>query len=135
MPANDEEFSTSRRQEGAGQASQKKLVNKIRRKVRQKPPEVQKYIDPPHTLPLAIMCVPDLLVEIVSETIPEAVERKVILLGYSAVQQLIGYFVQIHGFYSERIWKNYAIESRVQQEVSRLDNRFFVNRFEKRLAS
>jgi DNA anti-recombination protein RmuC len=114
-----------------------KLADKIRRKVREKIPEVQKYIDPPRTLPLAIMCVPDSVVEIVSEVIPEAVQRKVILLGYAAVPQLIGYFVQIHGFYAiqEDVAELRDRISKAEQEVSRLDERFFANRFEKPLGT
>jgi DNA anti-recombination protein RmuC len=114
-----------------------KLADRVRRKVREKIPEVQKYIDPPNTLPLAIMCVPDSVIEIVGEVIPEAMERKVILLGYSAVPQLIGYFVQIHGFYAieEDVAELRDRISRAQQEVSRLDDRFFANRFEKPLGT
>jgi DNA anti-recombination protein RmuC len=114
-----------------------KLADKIRRKVREKIPEVQKYIDPPRTLPLAIMCVPDSVVEIVSEVIPEAVQRKVILLGYAAVPQLVGYFVQIHGFYAiqEDVAELRDRISKAEQEVSRLDERFFANRFEKPLGT
>ena len=114
-----------------------KLVDKVRRKVKEKIPEVQKYIAPPRTLPFAIMCVPDSVMEVVSEVIPEAVEKKVILLGYSAVPQLIGYFVQIHGFYAigEDMEELQNRISRAQQEVSRLDDKFFANRFEKPLGT
>lgn len=114
-----------------------KIADKVRRKVRERIPEVQKYIDPPRTLPLAIMCVPDSVMDTVSEVIPEAVERKVILLGYSAVPQLIGYFVHIHGFYAigEDVVELRDRIARTQQEVSRLDDRFFANRFEKPLGT
>ena len=83
------------------------------------------------------MCVPDSVVEIVSEVIPEAVQRKVILLGYAAVPQLIGYFVQIHGFYAiqEDVAELRDKISKAEQEVSRLDDRFFANRFEKPLGT
>ena len=123
--------------EGVSAEERAKLEDKVRRKVRERIPEVQKYIDPPNTLPLAIMCVPDSVMETVSEIIPEAVERKVILLGYSAVPQLIGYFVQIHGFYAieEDVAELRDRISRSQQEVSRLDDRFFTNRFEKPLGT
>jgi len=112
-----------------------KMVSKIKSAVRQKIPEVQKYIQPPRTLPMAIMAVPDSVMETVSELIPEAMERSVILLGYSAVPQLIGYFVRIH--------ESYAVEqdvavlkekiSRVQHEISQLDDKFFSGHLEKPL--
>lgn len=110
-----------------------KMVSKIKSAVRQKIPEVQKYIQPPTTLPMAIMAVPDSVMETASELIPEAMARNVILLGYSAVPQLIGYFMRIH--------ESYAVEqdvavlkekiSRVQNEISQLDEKFFSSQLEK----
>ena len=120
--------------EGVTADDRARLVDKVRRRVKDKIPEVQKYISPPRTLPFAIMCVPDSVMEVVSEVIPEAVE-KVILLGYSAVPQLIEYFVQTHGFYAigEDMEELQNRISRAQREVSRLDDKFFTNRFEKPL--
>lgn len=114
-----------------------KMVSKIKSAVRQKIPEVQNYIQPPTTLPMAVMALPDSVMEIVSDLIPEAMERNVILLGYSAVPQLIGYFMRIH--------ESYAVEqdvavlkekiSIVQQEISQLDDKFFRNHLEKPLGT
>jgi len=114
-----------------------KMVGKIKTAVRQKIPEVQNYIQPPTTLPMAVMALPDSVMEIVSDLIPEAMERNVILLGYSAVPQLIGYFMRIH--------ESYAVEqdvavlkekiSIVQQEISQLDDKFFRNHLEKPLGT
>jgi DNA anti-recombination protein RmuC len=114
-----------------------RMVSKIKSAVKQKIPEVQNYIQPPHTLPMAVMALPDSVMEIVSDLIPEAMEKNVILLGYSAVPQLIGYFMRIH--------ESYAVEqdvavlkekiSMVQQEISQLDDRFFRNHLEKPLGT
>ena len=59
------------------------------------------------------------------------------MLGFSAVPQLIGYFMRIH--------ESYAVEqdvavlkekiSIVQQEVSQLDDKFFRNHLEKPLGT
>ena len=110
-----------------------KTISKIKAGVRQKIPEVQKYIDPPSTLPMAVMALPDSIIDVMSDLIPEAMERNVILLGYSAVPQLIGYFMRIH--------ESYTVEqdvatlkekiSRVQQELSQLDDKFFRNHIQK----
>ena len=123
--------------EGIAAEDRARLTDRIRKKVRDKIPEVQKYIDPPHTLPFAIMCVPDSIMELVNEVIPEAVQKNIILLGYSAVPQLVGYFVRIHGYYAiqgdveelrERI-------SKAQHVASMLDETFFANRFERPLGT
>lgn len=113
------------------------LADRIKRKVRDKIPEVQQYIDPPNTLPTAIMAVPDSVMEIVTELIPEAASKNIILLGYSAIPQLITYFVRIHGFYriEEDVEKLQALITKAQQEISRLDDGFFANRFEKPLGT
>lgn len=113
------------------------LGDKIRRKVRDKIAEVQKYIDPGHTLPLAVMAVPDSIMEIVTDLIPEAVKRDVILVGYSAVPQLISYFVRIHGFYAirEDIAELQDRISKVRLSTSRLDVAFFSRYFERPLGS
>lgn len=113
------------------------LADRIRRKVRDKIPEVQKYIDPPTTLPMAIMAVPDPVMEIVTELIPEAASKNIILLGYSAIPQLITYFVRIHGFYriEEDVEKLQALITKAQQEISRLDDGFFANKFKKPLGT
>ena len=55
------------------------------------------------------------------------------IVGYSAVPQLIVYFIRIHGFYA--IQEDVAeLKDRlmaIQQEVSKLDDNFFANRFER----
>lgn len=114
-----------------------RVADKIRKKVRDKIPEVQKYIDPPRTLPFAIMCVPDSIMDLVNEVIPDAVQKNVILLGYSAVPQLVGYFVRIHGFYAiqEDVEELRDGIAKAKQEASRLDETFFANRFEKPLGT
>ena len=123
--------------EGIAAEDRAKLADKIRKKVRDKIPEVQKYIDPPRTLPFAIMCVPDSIMDLVNEVIPEAVQKNIILLGYSAVPQLVGYFVRIHGFYAiqEDVEELRNRISKAHQEASRLDETFFANRFEKPLGT
>ena len=79
------------------------------------------------------MAVPDSIVDLSSEIVPEAVRRNVLVVGYSAVPQLIVYFIRIHGFYS--IQMDLAeLKDRlmaIQREISKLDDRFFANRFEK----
>jgi len=107
--------------------------NKIRSGLRRKVEEVCGYIDPRVTLPCAVMAIPDSIVPLSSEIIPEAISRNVMVVGYSAVPQLIVYFIRIHGFYS--IQEDVAeLKDRlmtIQKEVSNLDERFFANRIEK----
>ena len=123
--------------EGMSGEDRAKAINKIKTSVRQKIPEVQKYIEPPRTLPMSVLALPDSIMDVVSDLIPEAMERNVILLGYSAVPQLIGYFVRIH--------ESYTVEqdvatlkekiSIVQQELSTLDDKFFRNHIQKPLGT
>ncbi|MCD6263528.1 DNA recombination protein RmuC [Candidatus Bathyarchaeota archaeon] len=110
-----------------------KLRESIRNGLKRKIEEVCEYIDPKLTLPCAVMAVPDSIVDLSSEIVPEAVRRNVLVVGYSAVPQLIVYFIRIHGFYS--IQMDLAeLKDRlmaIQREISKLDDRFFANRFEK----
>jgi DNA anti-recombination protein RmuC len=107
----------------------KNIRNGLRRKVE----EVSHYIDPQITLPCAVMAIPDSIVDLTSEIVPDAVRRNVMIVGYSAVPQLIVYFIRIHGFYA--IQEDVAeLKDRlmtIQQEVSKLDDKFFANRFER----
>jgi hypothetical protein len=48
------------------------------------------------------MAIPDSAVSLTTEIVPKAVWRNVMIAGYSAVPQLIVYFIRIHGFYSIR---------------------------------
>jgi DNA anti-recombination protein RmuC len=114
-----------------------RLRHEIKQQVRQKIPQVQKYIQQPSTVPLAVMALPDSVMEIVYDLIPEAAQRNVMLLGYSAVPQLITSFV--------RIYDLYAIEedaaqlkdkiSQVHLEISKLDDKFFQNKFQRPLGT
>jgi len=109
------------------------LRKKIRTALGKKVEEVCKYIDPQKTLPCAVMAIPDSLVDLSSEIVPDAVRKNVMVAGYSAVPQLIVYFIRIHGFYA--IEEDVAeLKDRlmvIQQEISKLDDKFFANRFEK----
>ena len=107
----------------------KKIMTGLRNKVK----EVCQYIDPQHTLPCAVMAIPDSLVDLSSEIVPEAVRKNVMVAGYSAVPQLIVYFIRIHGFYAieEDVAELKDRLMAIQQEVSKLDDRFFANRFER----
>jgi DNA anti-recombination protein RmuC len=109
------------------------LRKKIRNALEKKVEEVCQYIDPQSTLPCAVMAIPDSLVDLSSEIVPEAVRKNVMIAGYSAVPQLVVYFIRIHGFYT--IEEDVAeLKDRlvaIQQEVSKLDDNFFANRFER----
>ena len=109
------------------------LKKKIRTALGKKVEEVCQYIDPQTTLPCAVMAIPDSLVDLSSEIVPSAIRRNVLVAGYSAVPQLVVYFMRIHGFYS--IQEDVAeLKDRlmaIQQEVSKLDENFFANRFER----
>jgi DNA anti-recombination protein RmuC len=107
----------------------KKIKNALGRKVI----EVCQYIDPQTTLPCAVMAIPDSLVDMSSEIVPEAVKRNVLVAGYSAVPQLIVYFIRIHGFYSikEDVAELNDRLTTIHQEVAKLDDSYFANRFEK----
>jgi len=109
------------------------LKRKIRTALGKKVEEVCQYIDPQTTLPCAVMAIPDSLVDLSSEIVPQAIRRNVLVAGYSAVPQLIVYFMRIHGFYA--IQEDVAeLKDRlmtIQQEVSKLDDNFFANRFER----
>ena len=119
--------------ENKSEGDRAKLRDEIRGRLRKKVEEVSQYIDPQTTLPYAIMAVPDSIVELTSEIMPEAVRRNVMVVGYSAVPQLIVYFVRIHSFYSieEDVAELKDRVTAVQRELSELDDRFFANRFEK----
>ncbi|MBL7080138.1 DNA recombination protein RmuC [Candidatus Bathyarchaeota archaeon] len=107
----------------------------IRTELKKKIIEVTKYIDPKVTLPCAVMAVPDSIVELSSEVVPDAVQRNVMIVGYSAVPQLIVYFVRIHGFYDIQVdvgeMKDRMMS--IQQELTKLDDNFFSNRFDRPL--
>ncbi len=119
--------------EGLSEEERARARSRVASGLRQKVEEVCKYIDPQRTLPCAVMAVPDSLVGLSSEVVPDAVQRNVLVVGYSAVPQLIVYFVRIHGFYA--IQEDVAeLKDRlmaVQQALSRLDEGFFSNRFER----
>jgi DNA anti-recombination protein RmuC len=109
------------------------LRRKIRKAIAGKVGEVCKYIDPKNTLPCAVMAIPDSVVNLTTEIVPEAVRRNVMIAGYSAVPQLIVYFIRIHGFYAIR--EDVAeLKDRlmtIHQQTAKLDDRFFSNRFER----
>ena len=107
----------------------KKIVTGLRNKVN----DVCQYIDPQNTLPCAVMAIPDSLVDLSSEIVPEAVKKNVMVTGYSAVPQLIVYFIRIHGFYAieEDVAELKDRLMAIQQEISKLDDKFFASRFEK----
>jgi DNA anti-recombination protein RmuC len=107
----------------------KKIKNALAKKVE----EVCQYIDPQTTLPCAVMAIPDSLVNLSSEIVPEAVKRNVLVAGYSAVPQLIVYFIRIHGFYSikEDVAELNDRLTAIHQEVSKLDDSYFANRFDR----
>lgn len=109
------------------------LRKNIRSALRKKVEEVCQYIDPQNTLPCAVMAIPDSLVNLSSEIVPDAVRKNVLVAGYSAVPQLIVYFIRIHGFYAieEDVAELKDRLMAIQQEVSKLDDKFFANRFEK----
>jgi len=109
------------------------LRKKIKTDLRKKVDEVSQYIDPQNTLPCAVMAIPDSLVDLSSEIVPDAVRKNVMVAGYSAVPQLIVYFIRIHGFYAieEDVAELNDRLMKIQQEVSKLDDKFFANRFEK----
>ena len=109
------------------------LKKKIRNALGKKVEEVCQYIDPQTTLPCAVMAIPDSLVDLSSEIVPEAVRKNVMIAGYSAVPQLIVYFIRIHGFYTieEDVAKLKDRLMAIQQEVSKLDDNFFANRFDR----
>ena len=107
----------------------KSIGNALRKKV----DEVSNYIDPQITLPCAVMAVPDSVVDLTSEIVPDAVRKNVLVAGYSAVPQLIVYFIRIHGFYAieEDVAELNDRLMAIQQEISKLDDKFFANRFER----
>jgi len=109
------------------------LGKKIKDALGKKVEEVCQYIDPQTTLPCAVMAIPDSLVDLSSEIVPEAVKRNVLVAGYSAVPQLIVYFVRIHGFYSikEDVAELNDRLMAIQQEVSKLDDNYFAHRFDR----
>ena len=109
------------------------LRKKIKTSVANKMNEVCKYIDPENTLPCAVMAIPDSVVSLTNEIIPEAVSKNIMIAGYSAVPQLIVYFIRIHGFYSikEDVAELKERLLTIQQATSKLDDRFFANRFDK----
>jgi len=119
--------------EEIGDPERIKLRSHITSEMKKKIVEVSQYIDPQTTLPCAVMAVPDSIVSLISSIVPDAMKSNVLVAGYSAVPQLIVYFIRIHGFYS--IQEDVATMKdrlmKIQQEVSKLDDKFFANRFER----
>ena len=113
------------------------LARDIRKRVKDKITEVQKYIDTDKTSPLAVLALPDSIMETVMDLIPEAVNRNIILLGYSGIPQLIPYFIRIYSFYGVAKDEKKLREciSQVQKEISSLNPEFFSNHFYKPLAT
>jgi DNA anti-recombination protein RmuC len=109
------------------------IKKKIRAALEKKVDEVCKYIDPQSTLPCAVMAIPDSLVDLSSDIVPVAVRKNVMVAGYSAVPQLIVYFIRIHGFYAieEDVAELNDRLTKIRQEISKLDDKFFSNRFDK----
>lgn len=109
------------------------LKKKIKSSLGRKVNEVCQYIDPQTTLPCAVMAIPDSLVDLSSEIVPEAVRSNVMVAGYSAVPQLIVYFVRVHSFYE--IQEDVAeLKDRllaIQQKLSTIDDNFFANKFDR----
>jgi len=111
------------------EACRKSIKNALKKKV----DEVCQYIDPQNTLPCAIMAIPDSLVDLSSEIVPTAVRKSVLVAGYSAVPQLIVYFIRIHGFYAieEDVAELKDRLMAIQQQISKLDDKFFAGRFDR----
>jgi DNA anti-recombination protein RmuC len=109
------------------------LRKTIRNALKKKVEDVCQYIDPQYTIPCAVMAIPDSLVDLSSEIVPEAVRKNVLVAGYSAVPQLIVYFIRIHGFYAieEDVAELKDRLMSIQQEISKLDDKFFASRFER----
>ena len=120
----DEEASDKDRE-----ASGKKIRNGLKKRLE----DVYTYIDPTITLPYAIMAVPDSIMPLSADIVPEAVSKNVMVVGYSAVPQLIVYFIRIHGFYSikEDVAELKDRLMAIQNQASQLDDKFFANRFER----
>ena len=112
------------------------LRRKIKNSISSKVADVCKYIEPKNTLPCAVMAIPDSVVNLTSEIVPEAVRRNVMIAGYSAVPQLIVFFIRIHGFYTirEDVAELQSRLASIHQEITKVDDRFFANRFEKPMA-
>jgi DNA anti-recombination protein RmuC len=111
------------------------LARTIRRKVQDKISEVQKYIDPDKTTPMAVLAVPDSVMEFLTDLVPEAAARSIILLGYSSIPQLIPYFIKIYGSFAvaKDAKKLQECIEKIQQQINSLGDDFFPNRFEKPL--
>ena len=125
---NDEQTSSQARSE---------LERDIKKRVRQKIAEVQKYADPEKTSPFSIMALPDSAMEIVTDLIPEAVSRNIILIGYSGIPQLVPYFIGIYSLYAvaKDVKKLQESVLQIQRDVAALNPEFFANHFEKPLAT
>ncbi len=109
----------------------------IKKRVKDKISEVQKYIDTDKTSPLAVLALPDSVMDIVTDLMPEAVGKNIILLGYSGIPQLIPYFVRIYGMYgvAKDAEKMQQCVLKVHQDLSDLNEDFFFNRFKKPLGT
>ncbi|MEM2922589.1 MAG: DNA recombination protein RmuC [Candidatus Bathyarchaeia archaeon] len=119
--------------ESLSEEERARVKSKVASGLRQRIEEVCKYIDPQTTLPCAVMAVPDSLIGISSEVVPDAVQKNVMIVGYSAVPQLIVYFVRIHSFYSiqEDVAQLKDRLAAIQHKLSTLDEDFFSNRFDR----
>jgi len=98
-----------------GPEKRAELAKSIKKAVKAKMEEVGKYIRPPITVDLAIVAVPDSIMQIASELTSEALERKVFLVWFSALP----YF----SFYVNKIYELYAVRgdvARLQEKLQRI---------------
>ncbi len=113
------------------------LEKTIRKRVQGKMAEVQKYIDPEKTSPMAVLALPDSVMGSMTDLVPEATSRNIILLGYSGIPQLIPYFIKIYGSYAvaKDAKKLQQSIEKIQQDLNSLNDEFFFNHFKKPLTT
>ena len=109
----------------------------IRKRVQGKMAEVQKYIDPDKTSPMAVLALPDSVMWSLTDLVPEAAARNIILLGYSGIPQPIPYFIKIYGSYAvaKDAKKLQQCVEKIQQDINSLNDDFFFNHFKKPLTT
>lgn len=99
--------------------------------------EVAGYIDPGTTLPFAVMAIPDSLMEYSPQFVGEASRRNVIIAGYSSAPSLVAYFLRVQEAYAlpKDIEELKEGLQHIELRLSRFDDDFFANRFDRPLGT
>jgi DNA anti-recombination protein RmuC len=120
---------------GTNDEQRMEFAKTVKKEIQAKVDDVQKYIMPPTTVEQAIVAVPDGAMNYVSEVTADALNKGVFLIRYSALAPFVKMVSYVYSLYVVRgdITTLQEKLSRVEHEMSGLDNHFFSTNFDKPL--